>query len=136
MSYQAYKGRVLESNVPVEVYRNLHNGMLSVRQRGLVVAHVHTIDLIDVTFKVNESGRQRVIRDKKKNVHAFVCGIPLSVNWPTGLNVQRAWQRISYNPYMAGTFMAGSQAARAGDQHVHISAALGVFISKFMSQEA
>lgn len=136
MSYQSYKGRTIKSNVPVEVYRNLHNGMLSVRQNGLVVAHVQTIDLIDVAFKVNESGRQRVIRDKKKNVHAFVCGIPLSVNWPTGANVQRAWQRITYNPYKAGAFMAGNQEARAGDQHVHCSAELGVFISKSMFQEA
>ena len=134
MSYQAYKGRVLESNVLVEVYRNLHNGMLSVRQRGLVVAHVHTIDLIDVTFKVNESGRQRVIRDKKKNVHAFVVGTPLAVNAPSGLNVQRYWRRVKYNPYKAGAFMVGSEAARAGDQHVHCSAALGVFISKSLFQ--
>lgn len=130
MSYQAYKGRAIKSGVPVEVYRNLHNGMLSVRQQGLVVAHVHTIDLSSVEFKVNEAGRQRVIREKKKNVHAFVCGLMIAANAPSGDNVQRYWKRVSYNPYKSGAFMAGSETAVVGDSHVHVSAALGIFISK------
>jgi hypothetical protein len=30
--------------------------------------------LADVTFKVSEAGRQRVIKEKRKNVHAYICG--------------------------------------------------------------
>ena len=130
MDYQAYKGRVIERGIPTEVYRNLHNGLLSVRQRGLVVAHVYTIDLSDVTFKVNESGRQRVLREKKKNVHAFVCGHVVGINAPSGANVQRYWRKVAYNPYKMSSFMSGSEIAQAGDKQVHCSATLGIFISK------
>ena len=66
MEYKAYKGRELDLTKPVKVYKNLHNGMFSVQQAGKVVAHVDTIDLVDVTFKVSESGRQRVLAERKR----------------------------------------------------------------------
>jgi hypothetical protein len=53
-------------------------------------------------FKVSEAGRQRVLREKRKNVHAFVEGIigdPMNLPDPADL------QRVSYNPYKAGTFV-------------------------------
>ena len=58
----------------VEVYRNLHNDKLSVRYGGKVVGHVDSIWLRDATFAVQPAGRDRVRREKKKNVHAFVRG--------------------------------------------------------------
>ena len=60
----------------VEVYRNLHNGKLSVRDRKTkrVVAHVDNITLAGVCFRVSQAGRERVLREGRKNVHAFVSG--------------------------------------------------------------
>jgi hypothetical protein len=43
-------------------------------RKGRVINIVDGALLRDVTFKVSEAGRQRVIRDKAKNVHAFVDG--------------------------------------------------------------
>ena len=63
----------------VDVYRNLHNGMYSIKSRegkfkGLVVAHAKQVWLDNVEFVVSDAGRARVLREKKKYVHAFVRG--------------------------------------------------------------
>lgn len=60
----------------VEVYRNLHNGKMSVRdcKTRRVIAHVDTITLAGVGFRVSKAGRERVLREGRKNVHAFVSG--------------------------------------------------------------
>ena len=63
----------------VDVYRNLHNGMYSIKSReagtrGLVIAHADRVWLNDVQFVVSDAGRARVLREKKKYVHAFVRG--------------------------------------------------------------
>ena len=89
----------------VRVYRNLHNGKLSVQHylpgRGWRVAH-HADDVVlaNVTFTVSEAGRARCLREKKKNVHAFIIGdeAPVAV-------VDRDENRVSYNPYRAGEFL-------------------------------
>ncbi len=97
---------------PVMVYRNLRNGMWSVMQRGIVVVHATHITLQGVTFKVREASRLKVIREKRKNVHAFVRG------WLCDSNLIRASNKafgladdecfrhvpVSYNPYKAGYF--------------------------------
>jgi hypothetical protein len=60
----------------VFVYGNLHKNCYSVKdwKTKLVIAHVDEILLIDAEFKVSESGRQRVLKEKCKNVHAGVMG--------------------------------------------------------------
>ena len=63
----------------VDVYRNLHNGMYSIKSRdkanrGLVIAHAKQVWLNDVEFVVSDAGRNRVLRERKKYVHAFVRG--------------------------------------------------------------
>ena len=63
----------------VEVYYNLHRSCWSIRQGGLVLGHAQGITLTDCMFKVSESGRQRVLREKRKNVHATISGSVTSV---------------------------------------------------------
>lgn len=85
----------------VFVYYNLHKKCWSVKalegdKKGRVIAHLPAITLFNVTFKVSEAGRQRVLREKRKNVHAGVVG-----NW-LGYGVAQFLQkkqRVSYNPY-------------------------------------
>jgi len=62
-----------------------------------VIDHVESIILKDVTFKVSEAGRKRVLRDKQKNVHAFAIGEIYHANRVTG-------QQVKYNPYLCGYF--------------------------------
>ena len=67
-------------------YRNLHNGLMSVQQKignsWLVVGHLDNLVLESPTFHVSEASRQRVLRDGRKNVHAYGCGILLGQSLP------------------------------------------------------
>ena len=83
----------------VKVYRNLRTGTFSVQHKGLVVAHLATVHLTAVTFTVSAAGRQRVLRDKQKNVHAYVIGTFSTTQPATDLHV-------TYNPYKFGHFYA------------------------------
>lgn len=65
--------------VPVSVYRNLNSDCWSVRMNSAIhgnLVQYHCQELLMVTpkFDVNENGRMRVLREKRKNVHAFVHG--------------------------------------------------------------
>lgn len=88
----------------VSVYRNLHKNCWSVVSRsgddyGRVIAHTMELRLLCAEFKVSESGRQRVLREQKKNVHASVWGFVEVLDFnPLG------GERVSYNPYKACRF--------------------------------
>ena len=67
----------IKKNRPVYVYKNLHKDCWSIKQHGLVKAHIpkdHAIGLWDCYFHVDAKGREKVLREKRKNVHAFVKG--------------------------------------------------------------
>lgn len=87
----------------VFVYFNLHKRLFSVKalegaNKGRVIAHVDNVSLSDVTFKVSQAGRQRVLREQRKNVHAGVVGTLTPMLWGTGL-------QVTYNPYKYDTFV-------------------------------
>lgn len=89
----------------VKVYRNLTQKCYSVMHKGIVIAHVLNCKLTNATFKVSEAGRQRVIKQKRKNVHAFIEGDWDRVDGPSFDSV--LCNRVSYNPYQAPYFMDG-----------------------------
>lgn len=65
----------------VWVYRSLRFGrksppLYSVMVKGRVVRRVSSILLRDARFVVREGGRQRALKEGRKNVHAFVVGTP------------------------------------------------------------
>lgn len=71
-----FKGRTIDTDKPIEVYRNLNRKgkVYSIRQDGKVVAHTTAIVLGSVEFVVNESGKKRAIATQQRNVHAFIRG--------------------------------------------------------------
>ena len=85
----------------VDVYKNLHKGIWSVRSRttGKVIAHKTLVRVLDASFVVQPAGRQKVLDEKRKNVHAFVRG-QLSSQKTTTLY----WRPVTYNPYKADHF--------------------------------
>ena len=97
----------------VFVYFNLHRKLFSIKalegpMKGRVVAHRHTVLLNDATFKVSEAGRQRVIREQRKNVHAGVSGTWFDddvVQGKTNAFVTINGSAIMYNPYKYSTFV-------------------------------
>lgn len=98
-----FKNRVLDLNEPVSVYRNLSKTRkfrYSLRQGRLVVAHANKLALKNCSFFVSEKGRQWVIRNKRKTVHAWVSGLltPFSSYCRTFLF------DVHYNPYECAYF--------------------------------
>lgn len=90
------------SNKRVQVYYNLHKKCLSVRRKGIVVNHVNSIILKDATFHVQPAGRKKVLREKRKNVHAYISGTPINVAFFDG----EKSERITYNPYKYKSFIS------------------------------
>lgn len=87
----------------VDVYRNLRKHCWSVRnvKSRLVEAHELVVVLTDASFVVSEAGRNRVRREKRKNVHAWVRGHLI----PTVLPDTSNWHRVIYDPYKFETFV-------------------------------
>lgn len=77
--FHSYKKRSVYAGQRVEVYRNLKfkdRVVYSIRDKktGLVLGHATDLLLSRCKFVVNQKGRERVLRDKKKNVHAWIEG--------------------------------------------------------------
>lgn len=60
-----------------DIYWNVRKKVFSVREKGLVTDHVESVYIDSPRFVVSEAGRQRVLKNKQKNVHAFVRGAVL-----------------------------------------------------------
>lgn len=91
----------------VFVYFNLHKKMFSVRalngpNKGRVIGHTSEICLKDAVFKVSEAGRQRVLREQRKNVHAGVVGTVAS--WTDAPHDDNG-KSVTYNPYKFDSFV-------------------------------
>ena len=91
----------------VMVYYNLHKHTFSVTYKGKVVLYADYVKLRNVEFRVREGGRERVRREMKKNVHAFVIGDLIDYcvfpceNMPPESNTNV----ITYNPKKYDTFV-------------------------------
>lgn len=86
----------------VEVYFNLHKKTFSVRscRTGRVILHTDNVHINNPKFVVRQSGRDRVLREGKKNVHAFVRGdiTFFGFDRPT-------LDTLTYNPYKYASFV-------------------------------
>lgn len=112
----------------VKVYRNLKNGLFSVQYGGLVVAHLDTVQLTSVVFKVTETARQRVLSSKQKNVHAYAIGL-----FTSAAQVE-ATEPITYDPYRAGYFFRVQDEAPVHNAAVVVLTAGKAYVSPQLSQ--
>ena len=86
----------------VEVYFNLHKRVFSIRscKTGRVIHHTKNVHIRDPQFVVREGGRQRVLRERKKNVHAFVRGYATYFDEDCPMS-----DTIGYNPFKYDSFV-------------------------------
>jgi hypothetical protein len=100
----------------VRVYRNLNKGCYSVQQKSQgrgtwrVVCYAPHLELLMPQFVVSTAGRERVLREQRKNVHAFVIG---HLSHYTGIYSDSPIERnrlpcVRYNPYKADAFLLGN----------------------------
>lgn len=134
----------------VNVYRNLspqYRGQrawsvmaLEGPRKGKVIDIVDGVIVRDVTFVVSEASRQRVIREKSKNVHAFVRGelvetFPLN-SLPRGADGNAlapgrgATVPVSYDPYKAGHFFRLDTGKGVSSAPLVVMAPQGVYAAK------
>lgn len=92
---------MIDKTKRVYVYYNLHKKCWSVRQSGRIVAHTNEILLKDCKFMVSQAGRARVLKDKRKNVHAGVSGYFVDL-----IPACRIYHELTYNPYKHETFVS------------------------------
>lgn len=85
----------------VRVYWNIHKNCWSIQRKSKVIGHANSILLKDVVFLVSEAGRQRVLREKRKNVHAFARGEIVATNETKPEFLENP---ITYNPYKFSYF--------------------------------
>jgi hypothetical protein len=90
----------------VFIHRNLHKppywSIKSGRSGGPVIGYDTDIWLTDVEFKVQIGGRDKVRREKQKNVHAGVVG---KIKTSGGKYDTTGWTLVTYNPYVNDTFV-------------------------------
>jgi hypothetical protein len=92
------------TGLKVDVYRNLAKGGFSIRSRetetyGRVISHRDTVHLRDVEFVVREKGRQKVLEEEVKNVHAVLRGV-VAEESPVDKSTE-----VTYNPYKYSNFV-------------------------------
>ena len=128
------KGFGSETGDKVDVYWNSREEEWSIRSREkqdsrkVIFTTPFTV-LLDPTFIVSVSGRQRVLRTGHKNVHAVVRGTLagqqdsefLWNEYRTSLQVgefkaREIWKRVSYNPWVAGHFIQGGEWLHGEDE--------------------
>jgi len=89
----------------VAAYFNLHKNIFSLQSRekdtyGKVIGHVESVVLKSPKFVVRQSGREKVLNEKTKNVHAFVVGYVVE-----GIDTRNVSRTITYNPYKYSSFV-------------------------------
>jgi hypothetical protein len=134
----------------VNVYRNLSRKYrtqtawsvmaLEGSQKGKVIDRVAGAVLRDASFVVSEAGRQRVLREKQKNVHAFVRGdlikvfplntLPKDLDGDALVPEHTGWVRVSYNPYHAGHFFRSDNGQPVLRADLVVIAPTGVYAVK------
>lgn len=112
----------------VEIYFNLHTGLWSIRaldgwRKGRLIGHASKVLVSDAKFVVQPAGRDKVRREKRKHVHAFVRGTLVGALWENAVEFpepmpwtsgdaayatvarKRLGIPVSYNPYKHDTFV-------------------------------
>jgi len=98
----------------VFVYFNLHKKCFSIKAlegdlKGRVIAHSDTVLLEGCKLMVSEAGRQRVLREKRKNVHAGVSGTWINYCTNRANNafdfISMIGRQVTYNPYKYASFV-------------------------------
>lgn len=102
------KGRaVIDQDKPVRVFKNLKHGCYSIMQNGVIRASARQVRLTDVEFRVREAGRQRMVRERRRNVHAFAVGRLCDFVHPSETRELEVLggRGVFYNPYQFSSFV-------------------------------
>ena len=89
-------------------YYNLHKKVFSLKSHKtkLVEHHATTVRLDNCTLKVSQAGRNRVLTEKRKNVHAGVQGDLCDIGFKVDIRaLETDFVELTYNPYKYDSFV-------------------------------
>lgn len=86
------------------VHRDIRAALYSVTVGGRVVEKPEWVHLTSVEFRVRAGGRARVLKEKRKNVHAFIVGEVTTTEQDEIPGRTRDSVKVKYDPYVAGDF--------------------------------
>ena len=101
--------RICRRLMRVRVYRNLNKpefySILAMEgeDKGKVIGYARSVLLENCQLVASEKSRQRVLREKRKNVHAFCQGIIVDASEMVQ-TLDGTECAITYNPYKMGSF--------------------------------
>ena len=101
----SFKNRKIDYDKPVYIYRclNRKGHIYSIKQNGVVVAHTEKFIVKNCNLVINKSGKERVIKEKIRNVHAFIKGYLGDID-----DVKNSFSWIlKYNPFVNKGFTFG-----------------------------
>lgn len=119
----------------VFVYWNLHRKLWSVKalegkDKGRVINHMPSVLLYNAEGKVSEAGRQRVLRERRKNVHAGIVGHLRSADRRVTYHIEDIGDRITYNPYKYERFVhTVDESPFEGSAYALLTADRAVFVA-------
>jgi len=106
----------------VDVYWNINKGCFSVKdcKTNRVTMYTDAIEISDAQFIVRRAGRERVLREQQKNVHAFVRGYITTNKAKRTPSVEI--REAKYNPYKNESFVD-----KHTDEPVHAASVVDLF---------
>ena len=81
------------------LYKNIRTGKFSITYDGLVIERTSAVKLFDVDFNVSQKGRKRVLKERRKNVHAKLGGASFKLLEEGGPISLDGYIEVTYNPY-------------------------------------
>lgn len=98
---------MLDRNQPVRIYWNYKHRCYSIFQRGAVRASARQVHLEGVVFTVRESGRQKMLREGRKIIHAYASGRLADFVRPGDSRTLTPFHgtAVHYDPYRHGQFV-------------------------------
>lgn len=97
----------IDLSKPVRVFKNPKLGCYNIMQGGLIKATAQRIRLCDAEFLVRESGRQRMLRENRRTIHAYVQGRLVDYTHPDDTQTisHLPGRSATYNPYRFSSFV-------------------------------
>lgn len=98
---------MIDYSRPVRVFINPKYGCYTIMQDGRVKASAKQVRLKQAAFTVRESGRQRMLREQRRNIHAYIVGTLLEYIHAEDAKTMGVLpgRGARYNPYRYSTFV-------------------------------